>query len=413
MADQLDIIQKLSVPRYAPRLEPLPIPAPRWNDEPLLCLQVNDEWVSHILGVLTALDQSDTWLGTDDEIFDARQQVNEIMLAFMEECMDCCGPDEIPLSRINEDGVYQQSTDGGVTWVDAPQFDPRNTIPRILANPSPDSDNAKCLYADSVVNHFKEGFIDVIEEGQTVSEVMATITAIVEWVFGPLTGPIGWIVPAIFAIATAVVIGGITLLKGEMTTAVWDGLRCLLDCNMQNDGSFSAENTSAIYAGIDDITADILPRTILKSWIAALGATGLSNAAHLGMGMTGADCEDCSCGPACDPLSWHLGALNSGTYVAPPTVVDVGSDYLTLSSVNRGDGTQSVYITSRADNDCCNFSTDVISGPTPDPVGIACGTSREVTNFVSLGLTPPNNLNALGYLASSPFTVKITFGAIP
>lgn len=84
--DYTDITQQLAVPKYAPRPKPTIIPTAAWTDMPLFCLAVNDEWVSHILGVLTALDQGDTWLGTEEEIFAARQQVNEIMLALMERC---------------------------------------------------------------------------------------------------------------------------------------------------------------------------------------------------------------------------------------------------------------------------------------------------------------------------------------
>ena len=153
MADQSETIQKLSVPRYAPRIQPTPIPTAAWNDAPLFCLEVNDEWVSHILGVMIALDQPDTWIGDEDEIRAARQQVNEIMAAFMEVCMDCCGQLEIPLTRVDENGHYQQSTDGGETWTDTPQFDPRNTIPRTPPYPPADSDNAQCAYADSIVQH--------------------------------------------------------------------------------------------------------------------------------------------------------------------------------------------------------------------------------------------------------------------
>lgn len=79
-------MQQLAVPRYAPRPQPTIIPTAAWTDAPLFCLAVNDEWVSHILGVMTALDQPDTWIGTEDEIYAARQQVNEIMLALMTTC---------------------------------------------------------------------------------------------------------------------------------------------------------------------------------------------------------------------------------------------------------------------------------------------------------------------------------------
>lgn len=87
MSDKIqEIIEHLMVPRYAPRLKPTIIPGAAWNDAPLFCLKLNDEWVSHVLGALTVLDQHDTWIGTPEEIFAARQQVNEIMAAFMHLC---------------------------------------------------------------------------------------------------------------------------------------------------------------------------------------------------------------------------------------------------------------------------------------------------------------------------------------
>jgi len=86
--DYSEIIPALPVPEYVPRPQPTIIPTAAWNDTPLFCLKVNDEWVSHILGVLTALDQPDTWVGTEEEIYAARQQVNEIMLMLMTQCED-------------------------------------------------------------------------------------------------------------------------------------------------------------------------------------------------------------------------------------------------------------------------------------------------------------------------------------
>lgn len=88
MSNSQDDEMTLRVPRFVPRPEPSAIPAAAWNDAPLFCLQVNDQWVSHLLGVLEALDQPDTWIGTDEEIFAARQQVNQIMNALMTGCED-------------------------------------------------------------------------------------------------------------------------------------------------------------------------------------------------------------------------------------------------------------------------------------------------------------------------------------
>lgn len=73
-------------PRYIPRPEPGPIPPSNVLVEPTRCARINDGWASHVLGVLDALDQPDAWIGTDEEIEAARQQVREIGLQLSSIC---------------------------------------------------------------------------------------------------------------------------------------------------------------------------------------------------------------------------------------------------------------------------------------------------------------------------------------
>jgi len=109
------------LPFCIPFVSPVPIPAAAWNEEPTRCIRVNAEWCSYILGALECLDQPDTWIGTPEQVFDARQQVKEIMLAVMGayECEEC----EVGVTGIRFDGcVMQQQIDG--EWVDIPGYDP-------------------------------------------------------------------------------------------------------------------------------------------------------------------------------------------------------------------------------------------------------------------------------------------------
>lgn len=89
---EADIVDGLYYAPYVPRPKPTPIPSADWNAEPTYCLAVNGEWVSHILGVLVALDQPDTWIGNEAEIEAARYQVSEIMTALMEACVPAPDP---------------------------------------------------------------------------------------------------------------------------------------------------------------------------------------------------------------------------------------------------------------------------------------------------------------------------------
>lgn len=81
-----DIDQQSQLP-YVPRPQPTAIPTTAWNEAPLLCLQVNDQWAAHIYGALEALAQRDTWLGTEAEIDSALDTVDQIISALMEACV--------------------------------------------------------------------------------------------------------------------------------------------------------------------------------------------------------------------------------------------------------------------------------------------------------------------------------------
>lgn len=86
MSKFLDDYAQRKNPKYDPRPEPTPIPEAAWNSTPLLCLSVNEEWASHIIGLLEVLDQSDTWVGTPEEIEAARENVRNIVAAIMTTC---------------------------------------------------------------------------------------------------------------------------------------------------------------------------------------------------------------------------------------------------------------------------------------------------------------------------------------
>jgi len=295
MPDQSEIIQKLSVPRYAPRLEALPVPEPLWNAAPLLCLQVNDEWVSHILGVLIALDQPDAWIGNEDEIYAARQQVNEIMLAFMEVCDDMSGCCPDPLIRVNADGTIEKSDDGGVTWIPVGNTDPRTTIPQFPPLGGDDGDEKKCSSANNVLGQFKDGiakFEGYFDTTATVVEFVAACAgAIAALIFAPFTVP--FIVAAIIALMSAVYNVGKAAYVASFNDGVYGELLCILYCNCQDDGTYSDENFSAIRDAIasnfSSIASDAF--TVLLNGVTL---TGLNNMAKT---PTGSDtsCDSCHC----------------------------------------------------------------------------------------------------------------------
>lgn len=410
MKDDADLHPEILRP-YDARRNPLPPPTQDVCAAPVYNICVNEFWWSHISGQIARLLYRDAWDGTDDEIERAIDSISKI-LDVGRPTMGCgCGCSEIPLVRIDENGHYQQSDDGGATWHDAPQFDPRNSIPRIPPSPPTSTDNAKCAYADSVVNHFKEGFVDVLEEGQTAEELLGFLTGIAEAVFGPLTGPIGWIVPALFAIATAAVAVGLSAITAAFTPGVWNDIRCLIFNHMNADGSFTQSQLDAIYAGIP---GGAVVQTLIRSWLAAIGTTGMTNAAHLAKGSTS---TDCSC-PDCNNLGdWAIQSYNGHDVGIE---VERGDNFITLTGTSHPDfGTPYNAIIKTPDTmSCCKVqSIETLDGDGTDyhffhvECGLGQWPSGTFTNFAGIPEPTYSNQIFIRKDSGSNFTVKITFSS--
>lgn len=76
----------LLYPRYAPR-PARDVPGVEIDQSPYYCLKINEQWIPHLLGVFSALDQLDAWTGTESEIEDARNEILKLMSSFEEYCM--------------------------------------------------------------------------------------------------------------------------------------------------------------------------------------------------------------------------------------------------------------------------------------------------------------------------------------
>lgn len=70
--------QTLYMPNYVPRPR-RSAPGTAILDAPSYYTRINADWLPHILGVITALDQPDAWQGTEAEIDDARNQIREFI----------------------------------------------------------------------------------------------------------------------------------------------------------------------------------------------------------------------------------------------------------------------------------------------------------------------------------------------
>lgn len=276
-----------------PDRPPFPIPENKTPETCCLCIQMPQDptWKAVISGLLFQPAEWFNWQRDEDK---SGKELAQYWRKIYEEIdwsiMSCCCND-IPLSRFTSEGHYQTSNDGGATWTDAPNQDPRNQAPQIPPALPPGTVVPECTYADSVVEFFKQGVIDVLTEGNTIQQVIALIGGILAAVFGA-GGPVLGVIGALIAALAAGIVGlGITAVKDAFTDTVWTDLKCLLYKNINADGSFSQAQVDNIYANVPGNT---VAQTVLRSWIAALGLTGLTNTARLLYGSPTADCSSCT-----------------------------------------------------------------------------------------------------------------------
>lgn len=413
-ADHQDVIQHLAVPRYAPRLQPTPIPEAAWNDEPLFCLEVNDEWVSHILGVLIALDQQDTWIGTDDEIFAARQQVNEIMAAFMERCaMDCCLP---PLTRLTDDGGMEVSYDGGVTWNPATTEDPRKSAPQLPILPTTGTGAGnKCRAANDVVRQFKDAqtaFKDQLGGGLTVLQLALAFASAVAVLFLTAGTLSAVLVPALLTLAAAIVGTGATAYDDLFTSDVWDDLLCKVYCRVGGDGTFETSGYTGLLTDIDSVFTGNVALTfssILRGW----QLEGLNNAAKT-PSTDNASCDECVCA-GCGAL-WSIFGDDPTHFHG--VILDFGEDFVTVHS---GEASHCYTLIRTPDNTqgCVVTEFEMIEGTFVNSGGSLVGETitEGAPNHFPADIVAGGDCMAYIQLDNSgvdtPYTVKIHFTACP
>jgi len=203
--------------------------------------------------------------------------------------MSCCA-DEIPVQFRYTDGVLERSTDGGATWTPAPEFDPRNNSTQ-FPPPSGDepADDKRCVAATGMVVLMKEQIRDQLTDDMsrfTLSELITTWLQTLIGTSNPFIALITIAVNQIFALVMAVLIPA-------LTDEVFETLKCIFFCNMDDEISFNLGQ-------IDQVTTDIgdqiggIATLFFQQLINLLGEDGMTNLARAG-GATEGDCSTCPC----------------------------------------------------------------------------------------------------------------------
>jgi hypothetical protein len=192
---------RTSVYPYAPRFSPLPIPAEDICDQPLVCISLNSTWAGFVSGLMEVLRHKDMWIGSDEQIQSAIDNVERIdaMFSFP------CGDNGISYhDYIQQEAIYQQMLvdryDGTPQSVD--EDAPTTTF-------GGDENPADVIYRDDALCHAYKLLVDISCEQiyaaiQDRANALRQITTIL-FAFGPLGAVMGLLIWITIEAANAIV----------------------------------------------------------------------------------------------------------------------------------------------------------------------------------------------------------------
>lgn len=368
---------------------------PSERREDLYCLTLAQS--EALIAVIDHYRYLTRWIDDSDEPLSLNSTMQFIDDTQRRLMMPCGDDNAIILSQWTPDGHYQESTDGGETYHDAPAKDPRNNVPLPPPFLPPDTLDDKCTYADSIVNNLIDKWIG--ETGATEDEA-----TVVEGIISFLAGIFGafGVVAAAITLGIAIVIVAFTVAawKAAFVSDVWDRLRCNLKDHIGDDGAWDQAGVDAVY---DQIATDEtgIVRISLQGMIAALGVQGLTIAARNGRGSPSAECcvSDCK-----DNF-----AVNSSV----GTEVGRAFDYIDVESVFYAPyGFQTASLKTADQDTCCFVSSyEVLTEGVSilDVHRIFCGTTDEITG----GIFTSGCVWLVTFILSGVGTVRVHFDDCP
>lgn len=275
--------------------QPLTPPGVEPDEPRCVCISVNESWAVLLLGAVHHMQYPEYWAGTLEQNRLARRQAKNLMAVISEAIqMGCCCNDQTTIprrERYTSTGRMEVSYDGGTTWENGDNFDPRFNSPLwppIHTNPGQD---VKCIAATNMQNVFND-MIDQIaaEQELSVDRVVIIATAILGGLAiifsgGLAAGIVAWFGGLVLSI-------GQIALQDMFTSTDWDKLKCIFYNNMLEDGSFDSAAWQAVK---DDVTQqfEYSPRLILVGQLDLLGTVGLTNAGRKQTASPDVTCEDC------------------------------------------------------------------------------------------------------------------------
>jgi len=187
--------------------------------------------------------------------------------------------------------VFQTTQDGGTTWTDNPDADPRYNPQGKLPGLTPYS-GVECDAAARMTAQLKatiDIFIATGDATQFATEVIALIVFPFGWA--------GWFLDLLLLVFNALIDIGQANIESAFTTAVYDDIQCTFSCFVNDDGTIDQSSLDAAYNKIKADHSGTVSGTIDEIRF-FYGDVAMSNA-----GVARDETGDCS---GCDSCEWFV-----------------------------------------------------------------------------------------------------------
>lgn len=231
--------------------------------------------------------------------------------------------------------TVKRTYDGGVTFVDYPQGDPRSSTSFLL--PARTGTDIRCDAAANAVKWLKD-FIDQVAGLLTEGAAFLTIVNAILYLFD-LLADFAVLLQLLSDLAETLLGIGAAALTAAFTSTEYDALLCIFYCNMDAQGRVSAASLAAIETAVSadlNTTAALVTNAIL----ADQGEIGVSNAAAIGS--ESGDCSGCTDCLWCIDIDFTLvdGGFADDPVIGGTTTWALGAGW----SYGTAGGTRGCYI---------------------------------------------------------------------
>lgn len=379
-------------------------PGPDYLRECPMCL--TNTQVQILAALAENMAHQTFWYSPTDQTFDT--DLLEAALADIVWRLSDMGCGDYYTTRIDDNGDWQISNDGGETWTDAtPGQDPRSAIPVYAALPGANGETKRCEAANSIITRYKQVVSDIhdnLESGASEAAIAAILTGLL-LILGLLTG--GW---------AAVVLGpAIVLIAFEITLEAWDDayndtfwqqLICILYDEMEANASYTRDGAAALLGRIQSEMPDTIARHLTELIVKVLWNLGLTNMARSGLGgEMECDCADCL-------WDWFnitiegdtMGVVDTqvgNTYTGHATYVPAIANPPYAFAMSTEDDHQGCHVVSLKINDVeqSQFNRTIVPDTRYPDVALQNASLPQTENLS----------NAFGIFSESAFTVEIVF----